>query len=381
MGIILSKKDKSTKVHDINSSTSFQWNSDSSLNSYESGLQSDPILRSFDTIILDRTTSAIKSVADSPSPSLSLDSLCHVTSSLADINEQVVQYILRSKEDIWHNPELRDLVKEYFESSSKTLAFYTALKNCLQKIKNSHTFIQLAIERFNEENSDLGENKLFSKTLQELDNFKSAGDPFTVELFRNFRSVYLHQASMLLKLEAKRKKLEKKLWKLKRYRKVSTVLFGAAFAVAVICSVVVAVVTGVQVPLELVAGSSKPLQAMGKWMSSMWKEYENGVKNELDLVSPMELDTFTAKNQLGSIKELVDRWRVEIDSILFSAGIPVEPDDELAVTLAIKEIKRNLGGFKEAMDDLEININRYRKDIMRARSATLDRINKFPTRA
>lgn len=90
---------------------------------------------------------------------------------------------------------------------------------------------------------------------------------------------------MLSKLQAKREKFDRKLMRLRSYGKASNVLFAAVFAAAVICPVVAA---------ALLAASSAPIGAVGKWMSSLWKEYEDRVKKELDLVYETEIHTSTA---------------------------------------------------------------------------------------
>ncbi|KAK7279270.1 hypothetical protein RJT34_24317 [Clitoria ternatea] len=54
------------------------------------------------------------------------------------------------------------------------------------------------------------EGVTYVKTLQELKNFKDAGDPFTDEFYSLFQSVYAQQALMLQKLQTKKRKLDKR---------------------------------------------------------------------------------------------------------------------------------------------------------------------------
>ena len=104
-----------------------------------------------------------------------------VTTCLLDMNQDVVKVILESKEDIWDNPELFGLVQEYFKSSVKTLEFCTALGSCLERAKNSQLILQLAINQFEEE-VEMKEGAV-EKTLEGLQKFKAAGDPFTPQFF------------------------------------------------------------------------------------------------------------------------------------------------------------------------------------------------------
>lgn len=386
MGSVLCRAKGSREDRSNISSLESQSNSNNSnsrqipdLDLYESALRHDPFLRSFDNIVRDRTASVIDSVSETQS--FSLDSLRHVTGSLVDINEQVVKFILRSKEDILNNIDLRDLVEEYFDSSSKTLAFYSDLDKCLKRINNSHIFIQLAIKRFEQEKAEPDQANQFSKTLRELDNFKSVGDPFTKEFFAIFHSVYEQQVSMLSKLQAKKKKLDRKLKDLKSYRKVSNVIFVAAFAAVVICSVVAAAIAVPPVVATLVAVSSAPLGSVGKWISSLWKSYEGEVKEKLELVFEMEIETFTAVKELDTIRALVEKLKVEIASMLFKAEFAVQRGDEVvAVSMAIDEIKKNLEVFMLAVDVLGKDSDKFSRDIMRARAVILQRIIKYPSR-
>lgn len=365
MGSKLSKKKESKSSSNVLNSAA----------SYESAVQHDHSLRSFDTILRDRTTLAIESVLNSPS--LSLDSLSHVTGTLVDINDQVVQLILQSKEDIWQNPGLRDLVNEYFSTSSQVLVFYSALEKCIKKIRNSHIFIQLAITRFDEEKIESGSG--FSKTLRELENFKATGDPFTEEFFTLFRSVYGQQVLMLSKLQTKKEKLDRKLKGLRSYRKVSNVLFAAAFAAVLICSVVAAAIAAPQLVGAVLAASSAPLGAVGKWMSSLWKGYEGRVKKELDLVFQMEINSLTAMTELQNIRMLVENLKVDIETMFFKAGVAVEQDDEVAVSLVIDEIKKNLAMFTQAVDVLGEQSDKYSRDIRKARAVILQTIIRNPS--
>ncbi|KAK2987937.1 hypothetical protein RJ640_003415 [Escallonia rubra] len=65
----------------------------------------------------------------------------------------------------------------------------------------SHVILSVPLEesaRFEEE--DGVEENRYTRTLEELRNFKAAGDPFTEDFFQIFQFVYMQQMLMLEKL-------------------------------------------------------------------------------------------------------------------------------------------------------------------------------------
>lgn len=298
------------------------------------------------------------------------------------MNQEVVKVILDCKQDIWNNQELFDLVKQYFENSLLTLDFCTALEKCLKRARERQVIVQVALQQFELEqqqregiNNNNGD--CFAKTLQELKNFKAAGDPFTEEFFSLFQSVYRNQISMLQKLQLKKKKLDKKLKSLKSWRKVSSVIFAVAFAAVLICSVVAAAVAAPPVVTALAAAAAVPLGTMGKWFDSLWNKYENAVKGEREIISSMQIGTYIAIKDFDSIRVLVGRLEIEMESLLQNADFALQ--EEEAVVLAIDEIKKKLSGFMQTIDDLGEHADKFSRDIRRARTVILQRIIRYPT--
>ncbi|XP_057498609.1 UPF0496 protein 1-like [Actinidia eriantha] len=346
------------------------------LSSYELACQLDPELRSFDSSLQQRTSRVISTLAVGVEVrSLSLDSLREVTDCLLEMNQEVVNVILDCKKDIWKSHDLFDLVKEYFENSLLTLDFCTALENCLKRARDSQLIVQVALQKFEEEHTN-GE-ECYAKTLQELRNFKAAGDPFTEEFFSLFRSVHRQQMSMLQKLQVKKKKLDKKLKSLKSWRKVSNVIFAATFASVLICSVVAAAIAAPPVITALAAAASVPLGSMGKWFNSLWKKYENEVRGEREIISSMQIGTYIAIKDFDSVRVLVDKLEIEMEGLLQNADFAVQ--DKEMVVLAIDEIKKNLNGFMQTIDDLGEHTDKFSRHIRRARTVILQRIIKYPT--
>lgn len=356
----------------INLNTNLQYTTE--LNSYEAACKLDADLQSFDTTLQARTNQVINTLAIGVEVrALSFDSLREVTECLLEMNQEVVKVILECKKDIWKNQELFELVEEYFENSLQTLDFCTALEKCLKRVRDNQLLILVALQKFDEE-SEVGGSR-YARTLQELKNFKAAGDPFTQEFFQIFESVYKQQMLMLEKLQLRKNKFDKKLKYIHSWRKVSSMIFVATFAAVLICSVVAAAMAAPPVAAALAAATAIPVGSMGKWIDSLWKNYENALKGQKEVINSMQVGTFVAIKDLDNIRVLIDRLEIEIGSLLQTAEFAIE---EEAVKIAIEEIKKKLGVFMRNVEDLGVQADICSRDIRRARTVVLQRIIKHP---
>lgn len=357
----------------INLNTNLQFTTE--LSSYEAACKVDEDLQSFDNNLQARTNQVISTLAVGVEVrALSFDSLKEVTECLLEMNQEVVKVILECKKDIWKNQELFELVEEYFENSLQTLDFCTALEKCLKRARDSQLLILVALQQFEEETDQAG-GKRYVKTLEELKNFKAAGDPFTEEFFQIFQSVYKQQIQMLEKLQFRKNKIDKKLKSIHAWRKVSSMIFVATFAAVLICSVVAAAMAAPPVASALAAATSIPLGSMGKWIDSLWKNYENALKGQKEVISSMQVGTYVAIKDLDSIRALIDRLEIEIESILQTAGFAIK---EEAVKVGIEEIRKKLKVFMKNVEDLGVQADICSRDIRRARTVVLQRIIKHP---
>ncbi|WVZ04175.1 hypothetical protein V8G54_024981 [Vigna mungo] len=239
------------------------------------------------------------------------------------MNQEVVKVILDCKKDIWKSQELL-----------QTLDFCTALEKCLKRSRDSQLLILVALQQFE-------------------------------EFFQIFQSVYKHQVLMFEKLQLRKNKLDKKLKYIKSWRKVSSMIFVATFAAVLICSVVAAAIAAPPVAAAIAAATSIPIGSMGKWMDSLWKNYENALKGQKEVISSMQAGTYVAIKDLDSIRVLIDRLEIEIESLLRNVDFAIE---EGAVKVAIEEIKKKLG----------VQADMCSRDIRRARTVVLQRIIKHP---
>ncbi|KAA8547310.1 hypothetical protein F0562_003826 [Nyssa sinensis] len=296
------------------------------------------------------------------------------------MNEDVVKVILDCKKDIWKTKELFELVEDYFENSRQTLGFCTVLEKCLKRAREGQLIIQVALKQFEEDQSEGidDEKKNYSKTLQELKNFRAAGDPFTEEFFLLFQSVYKQQVSMLKTLQIKKSKLDKKLKSVKSWWRVSNIILGAAFASVLICSVVAAAIAAPPVVTALAAAAaSLPLGSMGNWINSLWEKYENELKEQREIMTAMWIVSDIAIKDLVSIRVLVDKLEIKIESMLQNADFALQDED--AVMLAIDEIKKKLCVFMQTIEDLSEHADTCSRHIRRQRTVILRRITKYPS--
>ncbi|XP_030513372.1 UPF0496 protein 1-like [Rhodamnia argentea] len=342
------------------------------LTSYEDACRTDPDLQAFDHTLHERTNRVINSLAVGVEVrSLSFESLREVTGGLLEMNQEVVKVILECKKDIWNNQELFDLVEDYFENSLQTLDFCTALEKCLKRARDSQLIIQFAIQQFEVVEDGIEGNK-YAKTLEELQKFRAAGDPFTEEFFIIFQSVYKQQVAMLEKLQVRKKKLDKKLKSTKTWMRVSNVIFVAAFVSALIFSVVAAAVAAPPVITALASAITVPIGSVGKWCDSLWKNYQSALKGQRELISSMQVGTYITIKDMDSIRVLINKLEVEIESLMQNADFASSEDE--AVKFAIGEIKKRLEIFMEKVEDLGVHADKCSREIRRARTVVLQRI-------
>ncbi|KAK4416286.1 hypothetical protein Salat_2454100 [Sesamum alatum] len=355
--------------------------SNADLSSYEAACRADPDLRTFDSTLQVRTSRAINSIAVGLEVrSLSLDSLSEVTELLLEMNQEVVKIILQNKRDIWKNKELSDLVDDYFENSLLTLDFCTSLDACLKRAGHIESIINVALRKFQEEHyavSEEGSVKNYTRTLEELRNFRTAGDPFTSEFFKVFNSVYAQQLLMLERLQAKKRKLDRKLRKLKAWRKVSNVIFVVAFASVLICSVVAAAVTAPPVVTALAAAAAVPLGSMGRWLNSIWKKCERDLRGQREIISSMQIGSYIVIKDLDSIRVLVDKFQIEIEALLANADFAMRGEE--AVVIAVDEIRKKVDSFIKTIHDLSEHANKCTQETRMARTLILRRIINHPS--
>lgn len=348
------------------------------LSSYEAACMHDPNLQSFDATIQERTNRVIGSLANGVEVrSLSFDSLREVTDSLLEMNQEVVKVILDCKRDIWNNEDLSSLADDFFDNSLHTLDFCNELEKCLRRTRDNQVFVKSALTYFEAEVDNEVEGVRYVKTLQQLKKFKDAGDPFTDEFYSLFQSVYAKQVSMFEKLQVKKRKLDKKLKSLKTWRRVSNAIFVAAFVSVLIFSVVAAAIAAPAFVTALAGALAVPIGSVGRWCSSLFTGYENAIKSQRDVLSSMQVAAYITLKDLDSIRVLINKIEIQIESMLQNADFAVRDDD--AVELAMDEIKKKMELFTETLETLSEHAAKCSREIRRARTVVIQRIIRHPS--
>ncbi|XP_078155448.1 UPF0496 protein 1-like [Carex rostrata] len=345
------------------------------LRSYSEQCRSDPQIQSFDANLQQRTTRVLSSVASCTG---SVQSLLEVTGGLLDLNREMVPMLLDARKDIWNSPDLFQLVKEYFDTSIKSLEFCNCLESCLKRARDSQTSIQLELNKFEEESCDQENN--FSLTLHELERFKQMGEPFTPEFFEALESVKSKHLEMLEKMLQRKNKLDKKLKSIKSWRKISRLIFVAAFVAVILCSIVVAAVSAPPLVAALAnAAMAVPVGSVGTWIDSLFKGYRDAIKGEKEELSDLSLMQSMGISDVNSIKALTENLEIQIKSMLDYTNFALT--DNEAMRLGMEEIKRKMGGFTNSVEQLQEKNDQYRQHITWARDLVLTKIINKLTKA
>lgn len=349
------------------------------LSSYEAACVNDPNLQSFDATIQERTNRVINSLAQGIEVrSISLESLGEVTGSLLDMNQEVVKVILECKQDIWNKKDhdLFSLVEDFFENSLQTLEFCNALEKCLKRAREKLVVVKSAMTCFDEEVQNGVEGSTYVKTLKGLKDFKETEDPFTEEFYSLFQSVYTQQSSMLKKLLIRKQNLDKKLKSHKTLKRVSSVIFVAAFVAVLIFSVVAAAISAPPVVTALAGALAVPIGSVGKWCNSLFKKYETALKGQREVISSMHVGTYIALVDMNNnIRVRIDQLEIKIESMVQTADFALGNED--AVKLAIDEIKKKIETFAEIIESLSVQADQCSRQTRKARTVVVQKIIKY----
>ncbi|CAK9149658.1 unnamed protein product [Ilex paraguariensis] len=295
-----------------------------------------------------RTTRVISTIAGGVQiRSLSLYSLREVPGYLLENNEEVVNAVLGHKKEIWENPELVDLVKDYFETSPS----------------DRQAIVQAALNQFDEEHTEgfPGEKSSYSKTLPEFKNIQVAADSFDDEFFSSFQSVYQRQWKLLHKLQVEKDKLDRKLNSKIAWRKASNVLFGVTFVAVLICSVVAAAMSAPPVVTALAAAASASLGSTGKWLDSTWTNCVKVIEEQKEIIRLIHVHTeYYAIEGLKTIGELVNKLE-ELKSLwgVIDHGLK----KEAAVVMVVNEISKKQDVFVRTVGELTRNYKSQEEDL------------------
>ncbi|KAK4765143.1 hypothetical protein SAY86_026233 [Trapa natans] len=352
---------------------------------YEAACRNDPRVTTFNTVLHERTNLVINALAaDVARQSLSLRSFQELTNSQFQVNQEVVRVILECQRDMWDDKDLFGLIEDYFNMSVHTLNFCTALERCLARARDSHLILQFAVRHFEEEAKEEKEREdglegiKFTKTIGELEKFKAAGDPFSHEFFVLLHSVSDQQLSLFKKLQERKKKVDKKLRTTKTWRRVSNILFVAAFISVLVFSVVAAAMAFPPVVTAIAGALTAPIGSVGKWIDSLWKKHQKELESQKEWLRVIGGSTKIAIYEVDSIRVVVDRFRIGIDSLMQKAEFAVGVGGDDAVRCSMDEIKGAIEGFMKMVEDLLRQSHICSEEIRMVRSILSQRLISTP---
>lgn len=337
---------------------------------YEEACLKDADVQKFDKNLKARTNKVMSTLLSGANEqSFSFDSLKEVTTSLLDMDREVMEVILEYKDDVWKNRELFLLVEEFFDNSLATLEFCTAAESSVISAKENQSYLQIALNLVPPDRDP--DEKEIKSILGALEFFCQAGNPFGKTFIEKFEAVRERHVSMLIKLRDQKRRLDKKLKNVKVWAKVSSILFGAAVAAVLICSVVAAAIAAPPVAGALAAASSLPLGSMGAWVKSMWKKYENELNAQREVIQRMHIGTVVAIHDLDNIKMLAAHLETELKAIVADITFANEHRDISGLKLAIQDITAKRSSFVKELDDLQRHIDQVGNRIRQARTIVL----------
>ncbi|GKU99098.1 hypothetical protein SLEP1_g11991 [Rubroshorea leprosula] len=342
-----------------------------------------PVLQTFDHMSHARTKAldALATVVGVQTPAFPFHSVGELIGSHPEIHPDVVNFIINSEEDICNNEELSSLVKEYLENSIQTLEFCSTLENCLRRARKNLQIIQLAVQKFEKEVLDGGEGRKFGKTLDELNKFIAAKEPFDEEFVERFWSVHRQQVSLLNKLLQKKREVDKNLQSAKTWRKVSNFFFFIVLLSLGIFLLVAAAIkasTGVKsVATSVAIYVASPLVIpVAKSLGKLCNWFLNRSVRKLEwqglLISMEGFNSYITIKDIETILILVNNMETKIEPLLDGANLALrEPE---AVKLVIDDIKKREEEFMETIDDLGKQADRCSQEIKKVRSLIWQKI-------
>ncbi|KAK5843692.1 UPF0496 protein At2g18630-like [Gossypium arboreum] len=257
--------------------------------------------------------------------------------------------------------DLKSLMKEYFDNFEKTLEFCTALKDCLEHVRNNHGIIESALKCYDEEDKlevgTIEENSV--KALGELRKFKEAEEPFVKQFLVLKKMAHRRYESMQGKVRALKKTLKKKLESWETWRRVTMAFFVAAFISVLVFSVAAATKSAKPVITALAGALTAAIVPLGTWCNKWWKRNKEEIKKQKKLTTIMDIYGSSAT----TIRALVDQLEIKKKSLLHSVDCVLTEGYTL----------------KAAMDDINEKLKLVMPIITRLLRKTDDYGSKFRT--
>ncbi|CAK9863004.1 unnamed protein product [Sphagnum jensenii] len=325
-----------------------------SLADYEAACKADPDVKKFDDELHSRTQKALASLAASveePGQGVSFKSLKDITVSLLEVDKEAVDVILNCKKDVWQNKALKELVKDYFDTSLNAVDFCGELQKCIHRTRDRQLYIQ------------------------ELKGFAKAADPFLDDFNEQFKKVHESHLVMQKKLELKNMKLDNKLGGVRGWLKVSNVTLAANCTSVILCGLVSDVAAAApEVAADLAAETTKHMATTGTWLRPFCSSYLR-MKAKKQIVEDAFRGNYVAIQDLNNIKASVDRLENEIAAIVRNIRFGEERQhDPFSLQVAVVAIGWKQAAFIKLLEELQETVSSSHNRISRARGVVLERL-------
>jgi len=347
-----------------------------SLADYEAACKADPDVKKFDDELHSRTQKALSSLAASveePGQGASFKSLKDITVSLLEVDKEAVDVILNCKKDVWQNKALKELVKDYFDTSLNAVDFCGELQKCIHRTRDRQLYIQVALKHMPAEDDPTQVN--CEVVLQELKGFAKAADPFLDDFNEQFKKVHESHLVMQKKLELKKMKLDNKLSGVRGWLKVSNVILAANCTSVILCGLVSDVVAAApEVAADLAAETTKHIATTGTWLRPFCSRYLR-MKAKKQIVEDAFRGNYVAIQDLNNIKASVDRLENEIAAIVRNIRFGEERQhDPFSLQVAVVAIGWKQAAFIKLLEELQETVSSSHNRISRARGVVLERL-------
>ncbi|XP_010534304.1 PREDICTED: UPF0496 protein At3g57100-like isoform X2 [Tarenaya hassleriana] len=308
--------------------------------------------------------------------SASYDSLSTLTGCIDTMNEDVRQLFLSSDRDLRKNPDLLDLANDFFNTNAELYVLCESLKKSLGKADLGETLILHILSGFVEEKREEGN---FSKTLQNLRSFKdfTSDDPFAGEFTKLFKSCHADLVKVIGKLNLTTKKLNRKLRRIRRRRRVTITLFLAAVATVVISAVLVGVAVAPPVLAALGAAVSfVPMGSLGVFISTVWLKSRNALKRQKAAITSMERGTCLALSEVAKISGLVNQFEDVMKSMEETVD-SAAAEKKSRLEWAMGKVEKDLLTYRNVISVLRHEGGRCDQDARLSRDVARDKITQY----
>ncbi|XP_039128538.1 UPF0496 protein 1-like [Dioscorea cayenensis subsp. rotundata] len=299
--------------------------------------------------------------------SLSLTAFHAAAAALNDVNRESPDDIRQLKDLIPSKLNLLFFVKQYLQTSIDTLRFFTALNDSLSKARETELLVRIAVLLFEDAHRP-------SAALEKLKEFKNQADPFTEMFVDEFKLVRKRQKSILQILRLRKQDLDRKLRKVKAWRKFWNIVYYVVFAAVSISSIVLAAVVAPPAVTAAFAAASGAMAPLQQWLDSMWKKFLKPYKKERKIIDSMGKETCFLIHELNSIRSLVESLEGKIKSMIHTAEFAIDGTEEEKLKVAMIEIKLNAGTFAKNVDELEMKVDRLGHELKRAIATILQTV-------